>query len=913
MRDRRSKEDHVKQISTSIYVTNFPEHFTFRDLWKECQEFGRVIDAFIPARRSKSGNRFGFVRFIHIKDVDRLVRNLCTIWMGRLRLHANVARFQRTPLNKVQFDKGDKGAYKPYAGAANNSKGVGHNSYVGAVKNKMEYKQVIEEHSQPSLVLDDSCILDYDYSLALMGKVSDFGLLTNLKMILIKEGFDNFILKYLGGFWVIIEFHTKEVLENFKSHVGVGSWFTSLEYASNTFVIDERVVWVDIEGVPMNVWTYNTFKKISAKWGELLFEEDKDNMSLNSKRLCIKTKMEQNIFETCKIIVKGKVFWIRAKEVSGWVPDFLEEEDGVDASDDVIRYMRIEGNDKEIEEGEINSEDPFKIYDLLKKKPYGNDKEVGNSKTLGCSTPDLHRGYEVLMFRKHNSTISDYFVAIQGDWIPNAKKYLIISVYAPQDISEKRMLWSYLNHMIDSWSGEIIIMGDFNEVRFKEDRFCSIFNNYNASLFNSFISSGGLVEVPLGGCEFTWCHQSGSKMKIYHTIHVVIIGSNGMDLISIVDTWTNINISDNNAISQFMKKLRYLKEQIKTWVRNKNESASAKKSNLKGLLHDLDRLIDEKKADKEIINKRIHVMNSLQDLEKLEMSEIAQKVKINWSIEGDENSRFFHGMLNKKRNQQAIRGILKEGTWVDDPKAVKNEFLSHFKERLDSPNSSRLLLDMDFPNRVSVEQVVDLERNVSKEEIKRAVWDCGSDKSPGPDGFTFGFYRRYWDTIENDVVDADDTKVVENYRPISLIGSVYKIIAKILANHLVGVLGDLIHEVQSAFIANRQILDGPFILDELIHWCKSKKKQSMIFKVDFEKAYDSVRWDYLDDVLNKFGFGSKWRAWIHNCLVSSKGSILVNGSPTGGYAVLKGFNMVYWGNLAWAPRLISFRIFLDRP
>ncbi|GJU36621.1 hypothetical protein Tco_1184975 [Tanacetum coccineum] len=153
---------------------------------RECQEFGRVIDAFIPARRSKSG----------------------------------------------------------------------------AVKNKMEYKQVIEKHSQPSLVLDDSCILDYDYSLALMGKVSDFGLLTNLKMILIKEGFDNFILKYLKGFWVIIEFHTKEVLENFKSHVGVGSWFTSLEYASNTFVIDERVVWVDIEGVPMNVWTYNTFKKI---------------------------------------------------------------------------------------------------------------------------------------------------------------------------------------------------------------------------------------------------------------------------------------------------------------------------------------------------------------------------------------------------------------------------------------------------------------------------------------------------------------------------------------------------------------------------------------------------------------------------------------------------------------------------
>ncbi|GJX88116.1 RNA-directed DNA polymerase, eukaryota [Tanacetum coccineum] len=79
-----------------------------------------------------------------------------------------------------------------------------------------------------------------------------------------------------------------------------------------------------------------------------------------------------------------------------------------------------------------------------------------------------------------------------------------------------------------------------------------------------------------------------------------------------------------------------------------------------------------------------------------------------------------------------------------------------------------------------------------------------------------------------------------------------------LGNRLVGVLGDIVNEVQSAFISDRQILDGPFILNEVIQWCKSKKKQSLIFKVDFEKAYDSVRWDFLDDVLKKFGFGIQW-------------------------------------------------------
>ncbi|GJR02159.1 RNA-directed DNA polymerase, eukaryota [Tanacetum coccineum] len=200
---------------------------------------------------------------------------------------------------------------------------------------------------------------------------------------------------------------------------------------------------------------------------------------------------------------------------------------------------------------------------------------------------------------------------------------------------------------------------------------------------------------------------------------------------------------------------------------------------------------------------------------------------------------------------------------------------------------------------------MDLETDVTREEIKRAVWDCGVDKSPGPDGFTFGFYRRYWNFLEKDVIEAVyyffqhgkfpkggnssfialilktyNANTVKDFRPITLVGSLYKIIAKILANRLVGVLGDIVNEVQSAFIANRQILDGPFILNELFQWCKKKKYQTLIFKVYFEKAYDSVRWDYLDDVLKNFGFSDKWIGWIQSCLNSSRGSVMVNGSPT---------------------------------
>ncbi|GKB28475.1 RNA-directed DNA polymerase, eukaryota [Tanacetum coccineum] len=105
---------------------------------------------------------------------------------------------------------------------------------------------------------------------------------------------------------------------------------------------------------------------------------------------------------------------------------------------------------------------------------------------------------------------------------------------------------------------------------------------------------------------------------------------------------------------------------------------------------------------------------------------------------------------------------------------------------------------------------------------------------------------------------------------------------------MVVILGDIVNDVQSAFVANQKILDGPFILNELFQWCKNKKYQIIIFKVDFEKAYDSVRWDYLEDILKFFGFGEKWCGWIRNCLLSSKGSVIVNGSPTNKFQFQKG-------------------------
>ncbi|GKC28892.1 hypothetical protein Tco_1036186 [Tanacetum coccineum] len=94
-------------------------------------------------------------------------------------------------------------------------------------------------------------------------------------------------------------------------------------------------------------------------------------------------------------------------------------------------------------------------------------------------------------------------------------------------------------------------------------------------------------------------------------------------------------------------------------------------------------IIDKGDASSDTLHKRAEVVKSIQEVDKLCAMEASQKAKIKWAIEGDENSKYYHGILNKKRNQLSIRGVPVEGDWVENPNMVKNEFLNHFKNRFD--------------------------------------------------------------------------------------------------------------------------------------------------------------------------------------------------------------------------------------
>jgi len=92
-------------------------------------------------------------------------------------------------------------------------------------------------------------------------------------------------------------------------------------------------------------------------------------------------------------------------------------------------------------------------------------------------------------------------------------------------------------------------------------------------------------------------------------------------------------------------------------------------------------------------------------------------------------------------------------------------------------------------------------------------------------------------------------------------------------------MSSVIFETQSAFIHGRQILDGILIANEIVEDAKCLKKDLLLFKVDFEKAFDSIDWSYLEGFMKKMNFPTLWRKWIMECVRTASASVLVNGSP----------------------------------
>nr|GEU90645.1 RNA-directed DNA polymerase, eukaryota [Tanacetum cinerariifolium] len=313
---------------------------------------------------------------------------------------------------------------------------------------------------------------------------------------------------------------------------------------------------------------------------------------------------------------------------------------------------------------------------------------------------------------------------------------------------------------VEKMEWEAILIGDFNEVRTSDERRGSCFNQASARVFNHFISSSGLVDIKLEGFSFSWSHPSVIKMSkldrflvtdgavsLFPSITALCLDCHLSDHRPILlldiptdfgpilfrffhswfnyegfdemveQTWRSFTHSDKNGMIRFKKKLQDLKAIIRQWTKDK----------------------------------RIQMNDSIKSKEN---ADSFQKSKIRWAIEGDENSNFFHGIINKKRYQLAIRGIFVDGLWQTDLRDVKMGFHHHFNARFKKPTTSGLKINFTFPKKLSHDQADDLERGLTRNEIQTAVWSCGDNKSSGPDGYTFEFFKKSWSFVGPDLCEA---------------------------------------------------------------------------------------------------------------------------------------------------------------
>nr|GEU42157.1 RNA-directed DNA polymerase, eukaryota [Tanacetum cinerariifolium] len=252
-----------------------------------------------------------------------------------------------------------------------------------------------------------------------------------------------------------------------------------------------RIVWIGHFRLHANVFRFHRDLKPRVWKPKDSYQGTKPGVNVGNSVGSFASVLKKVMFknEVCrpyrrkKVIMQGRLYWIRVKELEPWVLDFHDKKYDSSSSD-----------------GEPFEEDDGQVSGTKKQDKVNNDdNEV--DRVSGTSF-----GYD------QESISCDYFVANMGTWIPTSTKLLVISVLLRNNYLKKQ-LWEYLSSLVNRWDGESVLLGDFNEVRTEHESFGTSYNNSGARVFNNFISGASLIDLPLGGYTYTWAHKLASKMS----------------------------------------------------------------------------------------------------------------------------------------------------------------------------------------------------------------------------------------------------------------------------------------------------------------------------------------------------------------------------------------------------------------
>lgn len=279
---------------------------------------------------------------------------------------------------------------------------------------------------------------------------------------------------------------------------------------------------------------------------------------------------------------------------------------------------------------------------------------------------------------------------------------------------------------------------------------------------------------------------------------------------------------------------------------------------------------------------RISLEESLDRMNTIEELQWKQKAGKNWILHRDANTQFFHQFVNGRRRKKTITLLESKGGEIRGQNAISSHIVDFYKGLFGRNDPCSMSLNSNFWSvefLVSEGDKLNLIKPFAMEEIKKVVMGMKENSAPRPNGYGVVFFKRFWEFLKDDmgamfgdlykgdldvkslnygvitlVPKLKEANNIKHFRPICLLNVDFKCITKVLTNMLVPVARSIIGKNQTGFVKGRNILEGVVVLHEL----RVSKKNSLILKLYFEKAYGRVWWSFLEQVMRGRGFPEVW-------------------------------------------------------
>ncbi len=418
------------------------------------------------------------------------------------------------------------------------------------------------------------------------------------------------------------------------------------------------------------------------------------------------------------------------------------------------------------------------------------------------------------------------------------------------------------------------------------------------------LSDHSIIEVILGGNT----HNRGRglwkfNISLLHDVDYVVKMKNLIRQCK--DEYRDI--PDKGLVWE-MCKMRIRSETIPYCVKKKKERTELK-SSLESELKNLETMMNEQRP--EIIDQYNITKKELTDIEIHEANGSIFRSKAKWSEDGEKNSKFFMNLEKRNFVNKLITQLEVDGNIITDPSEILKEekrfYEKLYKENLDTHDpeyiySTESILLNDIKKLTDEEKEL-CDAKVTEKEILNSLKELKNGRTPGSDGLPSDFYKFFWSDIKDLVCNSIEYALtygelsieqkrgiitllpkklknrlfLKNWRPISLLNTDYKLLAKILAKRLQKVLPSIINHDQTGYLKGRFIGENIRLLEDVLFFTNAHNLPGIIITVDFEKAFDSLNWNYLENSLKKFNFGSQFIRYIKTMYNNIQSAVTNNG------------------------------------